>query len=583
MVMVMLDFIRAVRNGDWAMHLNALEQFSKYFFAWDRLNYARMIPLYLSEMLSLQEIDPNLFEEFSSGNWVVNKSKIAFCAVGADHALEQVNRWMKVAGGIVGITQNQTARTRFFLVAPELARLKVESKQEAYVEKRTSSKHYELTNADRNKVIVSALSLTTTLQGFTTPFEYDGDNLINIVKKAVAALDVQRDIESLEQKGSDKFDEFIESRLRTRNVNFWDPMKKLSLKTWKTSLKETKIKFGDKTMELKEDRGLFARMLIVANARPEISLENRIGTYELSVVPRALFAADGSMHHCSEKSQLMSILKKQADQASIPCSNTTNIVETDRITVVDAMVIVQILDKPKSVKTCKDLSEHFCSKVMQLFDCYEEDHLVFERSLKTDTCSIRLGSKQSIAYHIADSTRIENISMKTLLSHSSTKDELSVYLSVNHIENVKSFNKLYFAAYQNKVISTTSLHEHLASNQEEADTKLILHATDAYRIGVSKIDIHSADTDVLVLCLGHFERLPDDTRFVTGSKQRRRKINLSAIHHAIGDVTTRALIGFHVLSGADITCSMSGKGKISYRQAFSNSGDSIQEAFCHLG
>ena len=134
MVTIMLDFIRAVRNGDWTMHLNTLEQFIKYFFACDRLNYARMIPLYISEMLSMQEIDPSLLEEFSSGNWIVNKSKIAFCALGAYHALEQVNRWMKVADGIVGLTQNQTARTRFFSVAPELARLKVESKQEATVE-----------------------------------------------------------------------------------------------------------------------------------------------------------------------------------------------------------------------------------------------------------------------------------------------------------------------------------------------------------------------------------------------------------------------------------------------------------------
>ena len=175
-------------------------------------------------------------------------------------------------------------------------------------------------------------------------------------------------------------------------------MKKLSLKTWETSLKETKIKVGDKTMELKEDRGLFAGMLIVANARPEISLENTLGTYELSIVPRALFAADGSMHHCSEKSQLMSIIEKQADQASIPCSNITNIVETDRIADVDAMVIAQSLDKPKSVRTCKNLSDHFCSKVMQLFNCYEGsiwfiDRYDIERSLKTETRSTRLGSK----------------------------------------------------------------------------------------------------------------------------------------------------------------------------------------------
>ena len=88
-------------------------------------------------------------------------------------------------------------------------------------------------------------------------------------------------------------------------------MKKLSLKTWKSSLKETKLKVGDKTVDLKEDRGLFARMLISANSRPEISLEDTIGTYELSVVARALFAADGSMHHCSEKSKPMAILKSK--------------------------------------------------------------------------------------------------------------------------------------------------------------------------------------------------------------------------------------------------------------------------------
>ena len=173
--------------------------------------------------------------------------------------------------------------------------------------------------------------------------------------------------------------------------------------------------------------------------------------------------------------------------------------------------------------------------------------------------------------------------MKTLLSYSSTKDELSVYLSLNRIENVKHYNKSYVIAYQNKVVSTTGHHEYKASNQGEADTKLILHATGAYRRGVTKIDIHSADTDVLVLCLGQFEKSPEDTLFVTGSKQNRRKINLSANRHAIVDVTTKALIGFHTPSGADTNVSMSGKGKVSCWQAFTNDGDAIQEAFCNFG
>ena len=122
MVMEMLQFIRAVyvRTGDWKLHLQALEVFTKYFFAHDRLNYARMVPLYLAEMDSLPATDPDVFAEFLSGNWVVNKnSNIPFCALGADHALEHVNRSMKVQGGLVGITLNQTAWNKFFSLLPK--------------------------------------------------------------------------------------------------------------------------------------------------------------------------------------------------------------------------------------------------------------------------------------------------------------------------------------------------------------------------------------------------------------------------------------------------------------------------------
>ena len=45
MVIEMMTFIRSVRNGNWELHLKALEAFTKHFFAHDKLVYARMIPL----------------------------------------------------------------------------------------------------------------------------------------------------------------------------------------------------------------------------------------------------------------------------------------------------------------------------------------------------------------------------------------------------------------------------------------------------------------------------------------------------------------------------------------------------------
>ena len=50
MIMVMLSFIKAVRTEDWQLHLLSLELFTKYSFANDKINFARMIAVYLAEM-----------------------------------------------------------------------------------------------------------------------------------------------------------------------------------------------------------------------------------------------------------------------------------------------------------------------------------------------------------------------------------------------------------------------------------------------------------------------------------------------------------------------------------------------------
>ena len=56
----------------------------------------------------------------SEGNWVVNRNSVPFCAIGDDHAVEHVNRVMKVSGGIVEITRNQSALTWFESLVPQL-------------------------------------------------------------------------------------------------------------------------------------------------------------------------------------------------------------------------------------------------------------------------------------------------------------------------------------------------------------------------------------------------------------------------------------------------------------------------------
>ena len=72
-----------------------------------------------------------------------------FCAVGPDNAMEHVNRSMKVSGGLVGITLNANACRKYFLIAPELARLAEQAKQMAVSLSMTPKHHHALATAVR--------------------------------------------------------------------------------------------------------------------------------------------------------------------------------------------------------------------------------------------------------------------------------------------------------------------------------------------------------------------------------------------------------------------------------------------------
>ena len=61
---------------------------------------------------------------------------------------------------------------------------------------------------------------------------------------------------------------------------------------------------------------------------------------------------------------------------------------------------------------------------------------------------------------------------------------------------------------------------HLHSEQEDAVTKLILHAIDAIMSGATNIRIYYSETDALVLALRRYPHFCDNTAFVTGVGQR---------------------------------------------------------------
>ena len=63
---LLLLFIRASFQQLWELHLSTLHELTKYFFAYDMQNYARLTPVYLSQMYSLKDKDRAIWDFFKN-------------------------------------------------------------------------------------------------------------------------------------------------------------------------------------------------------------------------------------------------------------------------------------------------------------------------------------------------------------------------------------------------------------------------------------------------------------------------------------------------------------------------------------
>ncbi len=71
---VVLGLLRASREGNWSLHLNATRSMLPWCFAYDKVNYARYLSPYFAEMTNLPEKKPDVYEAFKAGQFSVQLS-----------------------------------------------------------------------------------------------------------------------------------------------------------------------------------------------------------------------------------------------------------------------------------------------------------------------------------------------------------------------------------------------------------------------------------------------------------------------------------------------------------------------------
>lgn len=227
--------------------------------------------------------------------------------------------------------------------------------------------------------------------------------------------------------------------------------------------------------------------MVLARSNRDIDLKQAIGNYEFTLTPRALFAPNGAMLPCTDKSKLIHLLEKLGtaeppddDQQQLQDasglqrdavdSETMDFTHTEgdtnrKIALMDGMVVVQKLTKkPATVVTVKDLSECFNARLMSLTRDCDEIILVFDTykadSLKSTTREKRRQGKDPVQYQIRDDTSIK---------------DLTEYLAVRTLEYNKDSSKLVITSASGHTRSNNELLFE-DNNHEEAETLLIHQA-----------------------------------------------------------------------------------------------------------
>ena len=168
---------------------------------------------------------------------------------------------------------------------------------------------------------------------------------------------------------------FVEKRINSNTVNFWEPIPNIKIKTFSSANKKIRVKSNYNLVTVNADRDLFGRLLIVSNTR-QICLKDVL-SFELSPVPYSLANADGSLRK-GAKSVLCSLLEKDVNivQRLAASPNPT-------VVIIDGMAVVQ-MSKSAGASTFGELSEKYynifsaplfsnnCVQVHVVFDQYRD-------------------------------------------------------------------------------------------------------------------------------------------------------------------------------------------------------------------
>ena len=415
------------------------------------------------------------------------------------------------------------------------------------------------------------------------------EKLLNLSSGEAVEENLTEDILSTIDKGKELEEKFRVERLVNKFALFHDTLKKNQCKTFNEVSKKMKVKSKSGAQKIIEVNRDILSMLTSYSLRTNAAIDfKKALEYSLSPIPLSICNADGSRRK-TQKAKLKEVIYNKSkimtkeEFLNIP----KDVVVIDMVAMLNTIVNVPKTYNELALQFVKKLPKNY-GRIDIVADSYKENSLKREEQEKRGQSEkVQISSLQSkivsdfhyrILRNSDNKQRLIDLVFEYIKLNS--KDCLTVLKSKKIV--LSSENECTVVEINEENTVTIYPHETLFSTQEEADTKLILHANHILESTMSTVTIRSpsGDTDIVIIAIAVLNIFKGRVVLDDGHGKSQKQVSLSDIN--LPEEIITALIGFHSFTGNDYTSSFFRKGKqLCYKILENNS--KFQAAMSMLG
>ncbi|XP_034071336.1 uncharacterized protein LOC117545602 [Gymnodraco acuticeps] len=541
----MMDHARLVFMMDFAVKTNNFKLFhhcngamADLFFAYDGHNYARYLTWFEAFLTNIDLSHPGALDYIKLGAIAVARSLITGALAAVDKTMEETfMRFAKTSGGLLGLFNNCGAYQKWCRTTSARAQLYELTLEMCGMiddpEMPKAGKHRELEPAQIKKSELAVQSVISAINGFTNPWRIpDKSRLYSLASGAPIDPEVEADVLRAEAAGRAAKEQFIQERFISKRKDFFDRLKKLTLKTMDYCSKRVKLTSVQGKLFVYKEQSNRAFQLLVMSQIMEMPINlEELMRYPLSPVPHALGSPDGYFAKTNKATILHHLLQDRDEDVPYP---------NDALFIQDGNALCHMMSNllPTFGGICMQLLDQMVAKQHFVFstDCYQPDSIKAQERLRRGSSEKRIidgpNTRRPYDFKSFLGNELNKKQLCDLLLRVWGSNEAASRIEKSMKAVVCVDGRSYDLTSTNGKVQTSEIYE-LRSNQEETDSRNVLYLHQAVKWGYKSSVVRTPDTDILMILLYHASRINLSIYLDHGSGKHRTLINVTELSESL--------------------------------------------------